>query len=441
MKEDNQENIKLKNNSNKDIIAEEKEKIKNYIEKNKQKLKDYMYIAIYSLFIFITLFTVANFIKTKTNFYRNDLKFRWDNVLSYDDIFYSKSIYTSEKKYESTVSTIVKHPFMRVIGHGFVIVENALFSNMNKTDHYFHIVVFQIIINLIGVIYLYKILREQFKLKNRWCLLLLTIYEMATVAILGTLIVETFLISGTLLIMSYYYLSKQKKVASIIIGILTTGVTVTNCIPFALMAIFLLKDKKDILKVGVSCAIGFMTINLMLPYREILFSNFINMVENNANKYSKEQTGITYINMILYNLIISPIFFIKQIHIMQKGLDLVTFDLMSSKIVGIMTMLFFIGIIYNIIKNRKNRNMLAALVVFIYNMILHGVVKFGLYEGTIYGLHFLFAEILMFAFGFNNKDKKIKYTFIIFAIIMLLVQIRYNMKGLLELLLLFKDWK
>ena len=84
--------------------------------------------------------------------------------------------------------------------------------------------------------------------------------------------------------------------------------------------------------------------------------------------------------------------------------------------------------------------MLATLGLFVYNMILHAVVKFGLYEGTIYGLHFLFAEILMFAFGFKIKNKIIRRVFICFSILLLLVQIRYNLNGMLNLLLLFKDW-
>ena len=85
--------------------------------------------------------------------------------------------------------------------------------------------------------------------------------------------------------------------------------------------------------------------------------------------------------------------------------------------------------------------MLAALGVFMYNMFIHVIMKFGLHEGTIYGLHFLFAEILMFAFGFKIKNKVVRRIFISFAIILLIAQIRYNLDGMLNLLLLFKNWK
>lgn len=409
---------------------------------NQQKLKDYVYLAIFIMFIFIILFSLAKIIKTSTKYYSTDISYRWYTVLSYDDVFYSRNIYTDKTDYDKTLLTIVKHPLMRGIGHTFTFLEKNFFQSMDKTDHYFHIVVFQILVNLIGTVYLYKILREQLQLRNRWCFLLLIIYQLATVTILGTLMVETFIISGTLLIMSYYYLNKQKLIPSIILGILATGVTLTNCIPFAIMAVFLLQNKKDIFKVGITCIIGLIVICFMLPYREFLVNNFIDMIKYNADTFVEEQTGITWGKMVFYNLLSSPIFFITQTHTLNKGMDFVTFALHSGKVIAITTIIFFIAIIYNIIKNIKDRKLLAALGVFIYNMILHGIVKFGLYEGgTIYGLHFLFVEILMFAFGFKIKNKKIRYIFITFALFMTIVQLRYNIKGFLDILLLFKDWK
>lgn len=418
-------------------------KLKDYTNNNEKKIKDISCLIIYLLFIIVILFSTAKVIKTKTNFYKNDLKFRWDNILSYDDICYTRQIYSNDVNYdyENVMPINVRHPIMKVLGIAFTNIENCIFKYMSTTDHYFHIVVFQILVNIIGLIYLYKILREQFKLKNRWCFLLLTMYELATVTILGTLIVETFVLSSTLLITSYYYLNKQDAIPSIILGILVTGVTITNCIPFALMAIFLLRNKKDIIKVGIGCIVGCVILVILLPYGEQIVNNLFSIADNNIKRFAKEQTGLTYIKMIFYNLLVSPLFFITQTHVMKKGLDFVTFDLTSSKIVAITAAIFFIFILYNIIKSIKNRQMWAALSVFIYNMILHAIVKFGLYEGTIYGLHFLFAEILLFAFGFKAENKKIKYIFTIFAIVMVLIQLRYNLKGMLDILLLLPKWK
>ena len=369
------------------------------------------------------------------------MKFRWKNILSYDDLLYSRDIYTVDQPYEEKVMHLSIHPFFDFMAQGVATIENLFFSNNNATDHYYHIVVFQILVNLLGVFYLYKILREELGLKEKWCFLTITIYEIATVTLLGTLIIESFLISGSLLILSYYYLSKQKIVISTILGILVSGMCITNSLAFAIMAIFLLRNKKDIIKVGISCIIGGILVFMILPYRDYIFNNFFTSVKTQAETYSLDHSFGTYIKMIFYNLGSAPIFFLNQIHTQPKGLDYLVFDLSASTKIIVLTIIFFICIIYNVIKNIKDRNMLAAFGVFMYNMFIHVIMKFGLHEGTIYGLHFLFAEILMFAFGFKIKNKVVRRIFISFAIILLIAQIRYNLDGMLNLLLLFKNWK
>ena len=424
-----------------------KEKIIGKIKKTEQDIKKsifkYRYILIYVLLVFVILFTFAKIIKTSTNFYGNDVAYKWDKVLSYDDMYYSRKIYTENPQYTEISYTLIKHPFMSVIGQGITKIENLFFDNTQKADHYFHIVVFQIVINIIGIFYLYRILKEQYNLREKWCFLLLTIYEFATVTLLGTFLIESFLLSSTLLIMSYFYLSKQKLIQSIILGILVTGVTITNSVAFGIMAIILLKNKKNILKVGGFCLLGFLFISLFLPYRDYLYKNFFTGAYENLTVFSENSSVDirTFFKMIFFYLLSSPIFFINNIHTKIDGFDYFKFDLFSGKIIILTTILFFIFIIYNVVKNIKDRNMLAALGVFIYNMFIHVILKFGLYEGTIYGLHFLFAEILMFALGFKIENKIIRRTFICFSIILLLVEIRYNMNGMLNLLLLFKDWK
>lgn len=418
------------------------ERISQSLKKFSNKFSGYFGIGIYILFVFIILFTFAKFIKTQTNYYSDELKFRWSTVLSYDDIYHARSIYSEEPNYEKIVGTITKHPFISAFGQTIHKVENIIFDNNNNTDHYYHIVLFQILLNVIGIFYLYKILKEQFKIKDKWCYLILTIYELATVSLLGTLILDSFIVSGTLLIMSYYYLSKQKLIISTILGILVAGLCITNSIAFAIMAVFLLKNKKSILKVGIGCILGALAVSLLLPYKDLLFNNFFSEVRNQTDRFTTESNGIgIYLKTIFYYLLASPIFFLNTIHTQPKGLDTVVFDLSASYFVIIATIIFFIFIIYNVIKNIKDRNMLAVFGVFTYNMVLHALIKFGLNEGTIYGLHFLFAEILMFAFGFKIKNTIVRRIFICFAIILLLIQIRYNLNGILKLLLLFESWK
>lgn len=431
--------IVKKRKFNRDISWEE---IGEKLKQINNKLSKYYGIIFYIIIASIVLFTFAKVIKNNTNYYRNDLSFRWGTVLSYDDVYHANDIYSDSPNYEKMIGTIVKHPFISAFGQLTYKIESMLFDNAQKTDHYFHIVVLQILINAIGIFYLYKILREQYGIKEKWCFLLLTIYQLATVTLLGTLIIDSFIISGTLLIMSYYYLSKQKLVISSILGILVTGFCITNSIAFAIMAIFLLKKKRDIVKVGVSCILGFLLVALLLPYREYFFDNLFSEVHNQADIFSANEGDTTlYLKRVFYFMLISPIFFLNIVSFADLNeASVIIFDFSTGILIIAAVVIFFAFIIFNLVRNIKDRNMLAAFGVFIYNMFIHVVMKYGLSEGTIFGLHFLFAEILMFAFGFKIKNVVIRRIFICFAILLLLLQIRNNLDGLLNCVLLFKDW-
>ena len=429
------------NKTKKCFISILKEETKEFYG-DKTKVKEYAYLLIYILITFIILFTIANTVRADTNFYSENLTFRWKNVLSYDDMLYARDVYTANPKYENeNLVHLSIHPLFDVLAQTFARVENIISSDASQNAHYYHIVLFQILVNLLGVVYLYKIFREQLKLQNIWCYLLMTIYEIATVTLLGTFVVESFLISGTLLIISYYYLSKQKLIASSVLGILVTGMCITNSIAFGIVAIFLLKNKKDILKVGISCILGGIIVFLLIPYKGYIIDNLFSSINTYTELYTPKYDLLTYIKMVFYYILSSPLFFINILHTAPNGLDYIKFDLSADIPIIIMTILFFIFILYNVIKNIKDRNLLAAFGLFIYNMIIHVIARFGLYEGTIYGLHFLFAEIIMVAFGFKIENKYIKRAFAIFAILFFIIQLRYNMDGLLKCILLFKDWQ
>lgn len=423
-------------------IRKKVEQIKACIRTHKKEIKDYLYVLIYCIIIASLLVAVAQTLKNKTNFYRDDLKFRWENILSYDDVFYAREVYTTEKNYaeEDLQERHVKHPFMSAIGHVVTGAEHIFFPNVDETTHYYHIVLFQIIVNLLGVWFLYKILRQVLHLENKWCFLLLTIYELSVVTFLGTVIIESFLLSATTLIMSYYYLAKQKLMPSIVLGILATGITVTNSVAFAIMAICLLHKKRDIVKVGAGCVIGLGVCILALPYRDLFLANFSGKVNDNLDRFILHPDTKTILKMIFYYLLASPFFFITPVYSKLYGLDRMTFDLYSGKTIMLTTILLFAWMAFVIFRNKNNRMMLAALGVFAYNMVIHAIIKFGLYEGTIYGLHFLFAEIIMLAFTFTTKNKWIKGIGLAILVLTLAIQVQYNTKGILELFLRLPNW-
>ena len=120
------------------LIEKIKGRTKEFFE-NKSKVKDYLYLLIYILIIFIILLTIANTIMTYTNFYNENLTFRWKNVLSYDDMLYARDVYTTNPKYENTVHLSI-HPLFDVLAQTVANVENIIFSDTSQNAHYYHIV-------------------------------------------------------------------------------------------------------------------------------------------------------------------------------------------------------------------------------------------------------------------------------------------------------------
>ena len=131
--------VMKKRKFNRDISWEE---IKQVLKSLEKKVSKYYGILFYMLITFIILFTLASVIKSKTNFYSENLKFRWKNILSYDDLLYSRYIYTVDQPYEEKVMHLSIHPFFDFMAQGVATIENLFFSNNNATDHYYHIVVF-----------------------------------------------------------------------------------------------------------------------------------------------------------------------------------------------------------------------------------------------------------------------------------------------------------
>ena len=179
------ENIKTK--LNRKITYED---IRDTLNKIRNKLDKHYMIITYMLITFTIFFVVASFIKNETNYYSSNLQARWDDILSYDDMYHARIVYSGYENYEAIIGTITKHPFILVIGKIVYIIENIFCNIDDKTDHYFNIVVFQIILNMISIFYLYKILKEQYNLKDKWCLLLLTIYNLVTVSLLGVFSID-----------------------------------------------------------------------------------------------------------------------------------------------------------------------------------------------------------------------------------------------------------
>lgn len=158
------------------------------------------------------------------------------------------------------------------------------------------------------------------KLRPIYCFLLSLVFLFSNATIISSLIVESFVFSSTLLIMSYYYISKKKPLISGLLGALVLGTTITNIVIWGIMLILLnLIDMKYIIKTILyfilSCIIIYFSIWIIESnYLNFLSTNFFDIIFENQEKFSVVMSISESIKYAFYYLGISGLFYIDTVN-------------------------------------------------------------------------------------------------------------------------------
>lgn len=92
---------------------------------------------------------------------------------------------------------------------------------------------------------------------------------------------------------------------------------------------------------------------------------------------------------------------------------------------------FFVAIIllmtiWAVFKNHKNKLVWMLVITFLFDVLIHCVLKFGLHTSYIYGGHFVFVyPLLMGWLFFSFKEKKLPLTFLYGILLMLTVYLAF----------------
>jgi hypothetical protein len=408
------------------------------IKKNKTSL---IVLAI----IIIIYMSIAIVFKNTNYLYEKDTKIQMDRINSYDEMYYSRVFFSSDlENILNWKTNIVKHPGLTYFGFIYSSVEETIFPSLSNDYHYFGIICLQIIISLIGGIFIYKILSEILKLNQIQTIILSTIYLLSNTVILSTFLAESFIYSGTLLVIAYYYLAKQRPIIGGIIGSLIFGVTITNLFIWGIMVIFLMKEWK---KIAITLIV-FILINLLFiliinaEYRDILLNSFFSVINNNATEFTNHLGIMGIIKYGFYFMGCSSIFYIDTINTNQLGTEVnhaISFIPSANVVIVLLTIVWILFVVYMAIKNIKDRNILACIFILFFNCLLHVVKQFGLIESYLYSLHYFFAEIIIIGFGLKlfKNDKKA----MIFLIVLLMFEIIFNFNGFKDLYYKILEWK
>ena len=155
-----------------------------------------------------------------------------DRLFSADDVYYSTGFFSTQM---DTSPRIIKHPLLVVFGWIFTSLERLVFGVISYRSHYALIVAMQMCASVLSAIYLERILRTQYGLGQRQSLMACSIYAFAFSTLFYTFVAESYILSALFIIMTFYYSRRQNTPVTVILGVFTAGVTITNAIIWAII--------------------------------------------------------------------------------------------------------------------------------------------------------------------------------------------------------------
>ena len=388
------------------------------------------FIVIFAVFLYGGLFASLYF---NTSLYSIGENTNNDRFFSMDESYYVTKIYSVE--HEQT-TRIVKHPLFMTGANLFSKAERLIFGEISVRHHYRNIILTQIALMLISLIFLIKILDEQYHLRFVEILPLSLIYILSNSLLIFTLIAESYIWSAAALVMFLYYLNKKKYAAVTVLFAVCTGITVTNAMICVLLLFFAgIPLKKKLITAFLSVLL-FSALVVITPAREIFFENLTGVFVSSPRNYRDHFSFVEVLVRGIFAIFGSPLFYLDTERISPFG-DFpgraISFSPNSDGITLIFILLWIAILVFAIITAKKTAFLYLPVIALFCSIFLHGVLQYGLKEGFLYSLHHLFAQILIAAGLFCGKSRFPKNLAVIALYVIVAGELFLNTRGLIEL--------
>jgi len=339
-----------------------------------------------------------------------------DRFFSNDDSYYINSIYSTTLE---NTDRIIKHPLFMVYGHVFTLAERLIFGEISLKSHYKLVVFTQIIVSTVAVFFLYKALNLVISELNAFILCL--IYALSNCTIIYTFVAESYIYSSLAIIMTFYFARQNKMFPLIILGIIVTGITTTNCFIWALIVLLSHTTIRKKITTCIISGIGFVVTVAISPVSYIFLNRIFIAGAKSLSNYSDSFGILESIKRTFFGFFQTTLFFGDVEYQSPFGHyqnNAISFVPSAKTIAVIFSILWVVLLIYAIIKHAKDG--LPEIAVIAFCLILHGLVQYGLKEVFLYSLHHLSAQILLVGYLFKNKNKYLSIctgTILIFEVI------------------------
>lgn len=305
-----------------------------------------------------------------------------------------------------------------------------LFSD-GKKDSTFRLVLawcsnFAVSLSLVQV---YKYLKNIIELPKKISVLIVFFFAFFTTNILLSFTPETYTYTLFFLILFNYYTALKLKKEEVIptsaltfAGVFVGGLTITNMVKIYIPLLFeknIFRNWKKIghafLRIFISAAVFL----LLFLYRiDFKYLNFLKKTETQYEKFSAAKTTPVWDMIISWffggNMLLSS-FEIRDYH-NKKGFQFkaLFMDVYDSWVAYFFVAAVLLLVFWSYFKNFKNKFVQILMISFLFDIVIHCVLKFGLHTSYIYGGHFIFAIPLLMGwlfFAYKNSPKTLSFLY------------------------------
>ena len=321
-----------------------------------------------------------------------------DRLFSADDVYCVTEFYSAQM---DDSARIIKHPLFIVYASLFTRAEEAVFGHISVKSHYQVIVASQILISLASSLCLERILRGQYGLGERRALLLCGIYALSFSTLFYTFVAETYILSALLLLLTFRCAWEGRDWATVLLGVCTAGVTITNAALWAVIVVLARQGswrrRLCLLALGGG---AFCLVTALLPVGDFFFSSIISGGLYSAQSFRDHFGPLELAARVFFAFFGSTSFYLRTAMESPFGDypgDALSFLPSAPWPIAALGLVWVGLLAWGIVRGRRSPLLWAPLGVLGCNLFLHGAVQYGLKEGFLYSLHHLPAQILLAA--------------------------------------------
>lgn len=365
-----------------------------------------------------------------------------DNMSYETDIYFS---YDNPLILKLGRTQISGHPLLMLFYYPFVLIGNALVYLVTfKAKTLLFVLLSSTMISM-SCVYVFRYLREIIEIKRTVAYLITLFFAFFSTNLLLCFTPESFTLSAIFLAFNVYYnssyIKKEKSppflsnivLADFILG----GITLTNVAKGIVPVLFFKEKKISILKKVVLLGVIFLAILSIVQIISIVFlsKNFFESIFIHRESFTNSAlSGSSFSQMVFTHFFGSAIFFPPMMNYTAYN------STMQYIIEGnysywwqyIFVALMLATIVASLIKNYKNPFVQMIFLLFLIDIIIHCVMKFGINQPFIYGAHWVYCIPLLFGWLYSKLKEKQAKGFVVFLICMFIGLIVNNLYHLTD---------